>query len=86
MVTTLQLIHVIGVVIQDIISQETLVSVTTQIPVGLDSISQEALATHVTQLHLIHTTRRVAHVIGAVVVGILDQEIAVSAITIITVL
>jgi hypothetical protein len=86
MVTTQQQIHVIGAVIQDITNQGTLVSVITRTSVVLDSISLEALATHVTQRHQIHTIRRVVPVIGAVAVGILDQEIAVSVTTTITVL
>jgi hypothetical protein len=86
MATTLELIHVIGLVIVDTTNQVTLVSVTTQIPVVLDNTSLEALVILVTQHHQIHTTQRVVPVIGVVVVGILDQGIAVSATTTITVL
>jgi hypothetical protein len=85
MVIILQLIHVTGIVTADTTNQGIVVSVITRTLVVLDSISLEALATHVTQPPLIHTIRRAARVIGVVVVDILDQGIVVSAITIITV-
>ncbi len=79
MLTTLLLTLVIGAVTADTTNQAIRVSLTTQQPVVLDSISQEIAVTPVILHHQMPTTQPLEHVIGAVALDILDQVIRVSA-------
>ncbi len=71
-------IAVIGPVIVATTNRVTPVSVTIRRPVVQDNISQEIVATPVIRHHQMRTIPPLEHVIGAVVLDILDQETPVS--------
>jgi hypothetical protein len=80
MATTLELIHVIGLVIVDTTNQVIAVLATTRTRVVLGSISLAIVVTRVHQLLGTDITQQRIAVIGLVTVDIINQGIPVSAI------